>query len=291
MARSQRGKRIKTPSTTRWKWPKVEMRQLRRGFIAALWLIGLSGLGYLWVAGLPRLDAYASSALARMEITIELAHRPGWLHDELAEELKTLARRQLDASPFDREGLIAVHRTMELTGWYEDVARVERVAPDRVVITGRFRLPFALIRDRDGSHLVDRDGWLLPVRYDFGAEPTLLPILRGSVASRPGSPGERWLGPDVRAGLDLAELLTAKPWFDQVAQIDLAAFSRTEMLWIETTTGSRLLWGRAPGEEFGAEVPASQKLLYLDTFHRDYQRIDRGMSSLDISQDKVYATP
>lgn len=284
-----RRKKTKSSTKSKRRWPEWNGPAMKRGLIAALWLIGLIGVGALWTLGVPRLEAYADSALATEEISITFRDRPAWLHDELANELKHLARRQLLASPFDREGLVGVHEALSLTGWFANVARIERTTPNQVVITAQFRTPFAVVQDQWGAHLVDRSGFLLPQRYPKGAEPALLPVLARPFAARPPSPGDQWPGPDIQAGLDLAELLMTKPWFEQVAVIDLAEFARTEAMWLTTRNNARILWGRAPGNEVGAEVPAEQKLRYLDYFNEQYNAIDRGLSSLDITHDKVYA--
>lgn len=284
-----RRKKAKSSTKSKRRWPEWNGPSIKRGVIAAMWLFGLISLGALWTYGVPRLEAYTQSALATEEITITFRDRPVWLHDELANELKHLARRQLMANPFDREGLVAVHEALTLTGWFASVSRVERTAPGSVIITAQFRTPFAVVQDQWGAHLVDRAGYLLPQRYPKGAEPALLPVLAHPIAVRPASPGDLWPGPDIQAGLDLAELLLSKPWFEQVAVIDLAEFARTEAMWLTTRKNARILWGRAPGSEVGAEVPAEQKLRYLDYFNEQYNTIDRGLSSLDITHDKVYA--
>lgn len=289
MARRKNRKASASKAKKMRRLPEWNSVGVKRGVAAALWLIGLVGIGVLWAMGVPRLEAYADSALSTDNITITFADRPAWLNDSIADELRHLARRQLVASPFDREGLVAIHEALTLTGWFAEVKRVERTAPNRIVISGQFRTPFAVVRDQWGAHLVDRHGHLLPQRYPKGAEPALLPVLTHPIAPRPTSPGDQWAGPDIQAGLALAELLYAKPWANQLATIDLGEYARTEAMWITTANGARILWGRAPGNEVGAEVPAEQKLRYLDYFNEQYRAIDRGLSSIDITHDKVYA--
>ena len=271
------------------RWPDFSSSTIKRGAVTALWLIGVVTVGSLWAFGGPRLEAYAETALARESIVVKFADPPLWFPEDLADELSFLAAQQMINSPFDREGLQSAEEALDLTGWFEAIHRVERTAPDRVIVTAQFRTPFGLIRDSWGAHLVDRDGHLLPRRYPTNAEPTLLPILVHPIANRPASAGDIWPGPDIQAGLSLSEILMDRPWFDQIAVIDLGEFAQTESIWLTTQNNARILWGRAPGQEVGAEVPHTQKLQYLDYFYEQYGTINRGLASIDITHDKVYA--
>ena len=72
-----------------------------------------------------------------------------------------------------------------------------------------------------------------------------------------------------------------------MARIDVTRHWRDGSIRLVTDRGCTILWGRAPGEEQGGNVPASQKLSYLDYHHEEYGHIDRGLQELDITGDVV----
>ncbi len=96
-----------------------------------------------------------------------------------------------------------------------------------------------------------------------------------------------WPGKDDTAALELVALINRKPWQDQVAQVDVARHWKAGSIHLITDRGCTITWGRAPGDEAGGNVPAQQKLSYLDYHHDQYGHIDRGLEELDITGDVV----
>ena len=146
-----------------------------------------------------------------------------------------------------------------------------------------------MVRSGPWNHLVNREGRLLPLRYPSDSRMKSLPVIVGARFNVPGAPGARWEGKDVEAGLLLAESMMDTEWIDQIAEIDVTEYLHTETLWLTTIRGSRILWGRVPGEERGREVPARQKLAYLDWFHRNHGKVEGIYSEIDLATDRVFA--
>jgi hypothetical protein len=87
----------------------------------------------------------------------------------------------------------------------------------------------------------------------------------------------------------LARLIDERPWRSQVAWIELGETAKDGCLRMKTSRGCTVKWGRAPGREGAAEVPARQKLEYLGWLNDHYGRIDAGCEDqLDLLSD--YAT-
>lgn len=293
MARKKSGKRSKRGSKSSarptFRLPNLSRASVMLGLTILAWLALAGAVAYAWTWGVPRLRDRYTTANRPDRVEVVLVNAPAWVRKDIEEEICGLAAAQLDPDPLDRDGLVLAREAVTMSGWYAHVDRLVRSAPGRVEIHGRLREPFAVIRDAEGHHLVDREGRLLPRHYPAHLAPASLPIVEGPRHARPPGNGEIWRGPDVAAGLDLAALVRDEPWFPMIATIDVSSFASSEVLWMTTTTGGRILWGRRPGREAGLEVPARQKLHYLDFMHHEYDSLDRGMSEIDITGDKVTA--
>lgn len=271
----------------------IDRARLGRILVVVAWVAVIGGLGVGWAVGVPSLRAYAGEQLKRDVDAVEIrfADLPQWLagaDDELT-EIENAVRDSLNGDPLDRGVLVEARRRLQRTGWFESVDRVQRLDPGVIEVRATYVRPFTLIEDREGNHLVTADGRLLPKRYPAGVQLRATPRIVGARFRRPLRAGERWEGKDVAAGLRLAALLAPRTWVQQVVAIDVSEFMQTESVWLITDSGSRILWGRVPGEERGVEVPAKQKLAYLDYFYNQSGRIDRGLRELDLGLDVVYA--
>jgi hypothetical protein len=278
--------------------PKPGVELVKRGLIAAAWLLVAAGAVGAWITGVPRLEAYAAERMPAPSIRVRLVDPPRWMGD-VQPWLEQLVAAEIGGGPLDWEGLDAGREAIERSGWFLSVDRVERISADIVEVRGRYVEPFAVVHDGDGHHLVDESARLLPMRYPHTAPPRfterdgkVVPwfmILEGPRFPRPTGVGATWDGADIAAGLRLAHYLAAEPWNDQIAAIDIGEYTTAESLWIVTTRGARIRWGRAPGDESAVEVPARQKRDYLQFMYEGSGLIDRGMKELDITGDRVYA--
>lgn len=262
-----------------------------RAGMAALWLIGAAGLVAGWIFGVPRLEAYVSDHNRATAVQVRFAHVPKWMSEEVHTQLLLTAKHQLRADPLMRDDLAAAREALMTTGWFIDVSQVRRVEPGLVEIRATFADPYALIRDREGDHLVDRSGRLLPMTFETGPPANAI-VITGAGFDRPVRAGQAWEGADVEAALQLLHVVNAQPWRDQVVQIDASEYLSGERLSLLTATPCRIIWGRSPTEQSAVEVPASQKVKYLTWLFENYQRIDMGHAgTIDIRGDKVDLWP
>jgi len=273
----------------------------RRAAAAGTWLIAVLGIAGAWLYGGPSLRAYAEGRLARASVEVVLPPLPGWLrHDhegdpalerrkaDILRQITEAAIAECAGGPFSHADLERMRAAIEATGWFDRVDRIIRTSAERIEVRGAFVEPFTLIEDGSGNHLVDRTGRLLPLHLASGFPLRSAPMIVGARFARP-SVGDRWEGRDVEAGLRLVEQLCGRAWSSQVVAVNVADYTTSEALWLETDRGARLLWGRAPGEERGREVPARQKIAYLEYFFEESGRIDRNLAELDLTLDVVYA--
>ncbi len=235
-------------------------------------------------------------AMPRYEgvLAIEWDRLPDWLRlPENRHILKSLTRaatvkhseRRLDGG---LAGRIGEELSKPELGWIRSVERVT-IRPDGVIaLRCDFRRPAAWIESGDHVYLVDQDAVRLPGRYEpTECEGHLLPLISG-VESPPAAVGQAWPGADLAAGLKVASMISTRPFRSEIRSILVAnhdgrrARDRAHLELLTTHQDSRILWGRAPGEEHGTEISARQKLTLLETLSRRWGRIDLGRAYVDI---------
>ena len=139
------------------------------------------------------------------------------------------------------------------------------------------------------AYLIDEHCIRLPDRYDLADCQRTGMLLISGVHQPPPTVGKTWAGEDLAAGLKLAALLETRPYWSQISQISVRNYdgrrdSRRPHVELATDNGSsRVLWGRAPGDENGMEITAVQKLALLDSIYRQHGRIDMGRAYSDIA--------
>ncbi|MCZ6683008.1 MAG: hypothetical protein O7B26_07480 [Planctomycetota bacterium] len=173
-------------------------------------------------------------------------------------------------------------------GWVERVNRVT-VRPNGVVeLDCRFRRPAAWILHRGYCYLVGDSGVRLPGKYDPGDCSGSNLLMIDGVGKAPPEVGRMWEGEDLVAGLKLASLIGGRPFQHQVSRIIVSNYDgrhNSHRPHIELATDfqdARILWGRAPDEEFGMEITAAQKIAVLEALYRESGRIDMRRSYVDI---------
>jgi hypothetical protein len=255
----------------------------------AAWATTIVGLAVALAIWVPRLAERARSAPLPAPIRVVLADAPAWLPRDERIAIERTVLRSIGSSPFDQDGLREAMDAVRQCGWHAEVRQVHRADVDEVVVEGTWAVPFALVCDAAGEHLVDTHGRLLPRHDPAGQGPKLLRIT-GVTAARPASFGHAWPGPEVTAALRMASLFVDRPWRGQVATVDLSSWRKDGAIRLATDRGCELVWGRAPGDESPAEVPAMQKLGALQLAFDRSGRIDGGdRTSIDLRGDYTLA--
>lgn len=277
----------------RWQLPNFPQWDLSwatsRGTVATIvWVLAVGGIVTAWVLGTPRLEAYASAHHVGGDVVVRLVDLPTWVGADLESMLVETAVRHIGDDPLQRADLMDAREALLATGWFVSVEQVRRVGTRVVDVTATLSEPFAVIRDRSRArdYLVDAQGRVLPRSYAPGERSGYI----GLTGARYGAPthsGMTWPGADVAAALDVLALISDKPWVNQVVRIDLTHHGRDDSIRLVTDRNCTITWGRAPGDEAGSDVPAVQKLSYLDYHYEQYGHIDRGLEELDITGDVV----
>lgn len=290
MAKRRKSKRN---SGSRWTLPKLPQWNASwpsalRVSKAAVWVVAAGGFVVAWVLGVPRLEAYAVDHQRPGPAEVRLGEVPQWVEPELETMLARTAARSIGPDPLQRGDLVTAREALLSTGWFTSVDQVRRVGHRTVEVNATFAEPFAVIRDIAGrrDHLVDTQGRLMPRAFAAGGQKGYVAIT-GTTYDRPARAGMMWAGTDITAALELLALIVHQPWRSQVDRIDVTRHRQDGSLLLITDRGCTITWGRAPGEEAGGDVPARQKLGYLDYHYQHTGHIDRGLVELDITGDVV----
>ncbi len=290
MAKRRKSKR---KSRKLWTLPKlpqwnVSWPSARRASSTAVWVVAAGGLVAAWVAGVPRLEAYAVDHQRAGPIEVRLGELPEWVGPELETMLAETVARSIGPDQFQQADLVNAREALLATGWFARVDQLRRVGDRTVEVTATLAEPFAVIRDVAGrqDHLVDTQGRLMPRVFAAG-EQTAYIAITGTTYDRPQRTGMMWAGTDITAALELLALIADQPGRTQVAGIDVARHRKDGSIRLISDRGCTIIWGRAPGEEAVGDVPARQKLGYLDYHYQHTGHIDRGLVELDITGDVV----
>lgn len=222
-----------------------------------------------------------------------------WLALQFQEELASLATKALgeNPDPLSRQPLDAVGAALGASGWFDGRPSVARQGDSEIVVRGEWRIPAAVVRSEPAAsksgdsaartdYLISWDGRPMPVIYPEGKSGLL--VIKGcahgpsKTASGEIDFSQAWQGEDCAAGLELLRLLVNQDWRAQVAAVDVAGYSETKQLAIETAYGTRLVWGGRPSKPLTGECATAAKLGKIAELNLISQRIDAGHGELEL---------
>lgn len=266
----------------------------------ALVLVGLLSFGY-W-----RLRNYVARdiAFSAEPPKIILANRPVWMSDYLAETIAKSARPVVGSSALDHQLLVDAVNLLQHNPWVKNVRQVRRIygrAPgDTLLVDCDYRTPAALVKNWDGKFiLVDQEYTVLPEKFTAKELPrvilghdgrTNIRIVEGVTRQSPQQ-GQVWQGDDLRAGVEMAQVLSAQPWADEIQRISVENYAGRKdpneaQLVLITRNNTQVRWGRPPRDP-GFEVSTIQKLENLRQVFAKYHRVDAGRPWIDVRFDQV----
>lgn len=212
-----------------------------------------------------------------------------WLPDVERNALAARVFSVVTPDPFDQASLEAARVSLERTGWFAKVTRVERRADSSIGVEGEWRVPAALVMSGGDKYLVGMDGAPIEraVGSTFGEGGYMIMDPR---AGFPGF-GRVWEDPAVAHAIKVLAWIDGSPdrgrYGEQVRGVDLSQFASKGIVLV-TDTGSRVVWGSPIGEEVAVTEPrAEQKLGNLAQLVERYGRIDAGHRSLDLSRSQI----
>jgi hypothetical protein len=237
----------------------------RRVFVVLFLAAGLTGAAYYgWQRVGPQVTQSPEYLLEPDQI--EITPPPPWIRSDVRAE--TIRDGGLSGlSILDRELTVQIARAFSLHTWVEEVRRVRKEHPARVVVDLTYRRPVAMVEvtmnDRPGLLPVDVNGVLLPPG-DFSAEQAR-DYLRVSLAdATPAGPvGTPWGDPRVDGAARISAVL--QEHWKQLGLYRVSveppeslpgALAETVFV-LSTRRGAQIFWGDAPPANSAADVKAA----------------------------------
>ena len=236
---------------------------------------------------------------------VVLKNRPAWMTDFLAKQIAAGVRPNGAHSAFDHQMLVDVTAQLRTNPWIRKVNQVRRVygnkPGDTLEIDCEYRAPVALVQAGGAYWLVDRQGVKLPEQFGPSDVPkivigpdrrTNIRIVEGVRRPAPKA-GHKWGGDDLAAGLDMVELLYAKPFAEEIYKVNVSNVGgrkdpKEAHVVLVTKYNTAVRWGRPPeaADDF-IEVKVARKLEYLRGVYEEFGRVDAKQPWIDIRYDKI----
>jgi len=254
--------------------------------LGLLILIGgvIAGLG----VGFRYLEEYVVkiSQQRKVQLSIVLVDPPGWVSEQLREEICLSSGVKSDDPLLDKD--LAAKWADNLAGnpWVSQVNKVHKRYDGRVEIDCELRRPIARVVKSGKEYYLDQEGVVLPkVHPDDFAEH--LVELTGDVMALP-KPGDAVTSPSLLAGIQVLAMIREVdeqlPMKDrlwtQLARLDVSNYEgrvnqAESHLTLYTKNDTPAYWGAAVGRSLPYyEAPAKYKLATLYRAYKQYGSLD-----------------
>lgn len=156
--------------------------------------------------------------------------------------------------------------------WVKKPVKVRVSVPARVEVSFDYREPVAMVSISDGFYPVDAEGILLPPGDFPPSDIHLYPRITGMTTPPLAGVGSAWGDDRVTAAARLAVVLF--PYWSEwkLTSVEVPPRSTADVVYeelrlvVNTEGGSRIIWGRAPGNDHPLEVTDDQKIGRLKSF-------------------------
>lgn len=263
-------------SAVRW-WTKI-VPQLDR---VRPWLVGTATAGcffalWYWVWSEVRAQVLSAPDYAVTAESIELTPPPPrWIRSDLRRDVFQAVQFAGGLSLLDPDLAERFAGALALHPWVRSVKRVSKSYPGRIIAEVEYRRPVLLVETRTGLLPVDENAVLLPAS-DLTADDHRNYLRLAAIESQPlGAMGEPWGDPRVFGAARIAAAIGDRwrAWgLDHLAaSVRPLSHSPEDYVYqIVARDGRRIYWGRAPGRDDAAELPALEKITRLERFFARY---------------------
>lgn len=271
----------------------------RRGLALTATVVVFSTLALAYLVGVPRLQRTLGDRLVGGPLRVVFdwppaPAKPGttvndtWLPLEIRDELLAVAHQELERAPdlFTASGLKGVGEALLKTGWFDRIDAIRRENGGIVHIVGVWRAPAAVVRHGNIDYLVASAAQILPLAYPRDASGRVVIVGGQMPPAKAGGrvvQGGTWPGADVKAGLDLLTFISAKPWRNQIAAVDVSEYLSLRRLTLVTKWNGRVIWGGSPSDALPGEVPAKAKLVRMDILAKEFGQVDAKRRAVELA--------
>ena len=267
-------------------WVSAVFRPARLAKLALL--VGIVTLLPYLIQHLPSLASRSEYRLATKQIRLVPAPEspvPGNLLDQVREQNK-LPR---ELSLLDEKLAANLAEAFAKHPWIAKVVSVRKSHPATVTVEVKYREPVGMVQVKGGRFPIDASGVVLPPGDFTAADLKRYPTIQGLSPSSSVRPGMAWKDPSLLAAARLAELLA--PQWSKLHLESIVVPSRSgpaidssKIVLELRASGSKIIWGRAPGTEHPGELTTAQKIGRLEKYLTEFGGFDRpnGPYEIDI---------
>jgi hypothetical protein len=202
---------------------------------------------------------------------LEITPLPEWIHSDIRGEVLRSATLDGPLSIMDDNLAERIAGAFSLHPWIAKVRRVTKHHPARVTVEVEYRRPVLMVEVPGGLLPVDVQGVLLP-KGDFSpVEQSRFPRLARIDTAPLGTAGEFWGDPRVVGAAEIAAAL-GQTWLElKLTQIvpsasPVSGIPEDYVYTLLTRSGTRIVWGRAPGRNVPGELPPAEKIARLKQY-------------------------
>ena len=203
---------------------------------------------------------------------IEVPDQPRWVPITFVDQVIESAELPDEVSVLKPDLAAEIAAAFEQHPWVQKPVKVRVSVPARVEVSFDYREPVAMVRISDGHYPVDAEGILLPPGDFPPSDIQLYPEITGMTTTPLARIGEAWGDERVTAAARLAVVLF--PYWNEwkLTSVEVPPRSTAEVVYeelrfvVNTEGGSRIIWGRAPGNDHPLEVTDDQKIGRLKSF-------------------------
>ena len=174
--------------------------------------------------------------------------------------------------------------------WVSKVVRVRKSFPAAIVVEVEYRQPVVMAQVQGGLIPIDVHGVILPTADFSPSDANRFPLLQTAESKPKIRPGNVWNDPGILAAARLAHLLLGR-W--KTLKLEAISIPRTAnpatepndiILELIGQGGSRIVWGRPPGNDHPGELEATEKVGRLEKYLVDFgdYHLPHGPYEIDI---------
>lgn len=203
---------------------------------------------------------------------IQIPDPPRWVPVTLLDQIIEGGGLPAEVSVLDKGLAGQIAEAFRKHPWVQGEVTVRISVPARIEVAFEYRRPVAMVEIHDGFYAVDDAGVLLPPRDFPASDVEAYPKIVGMSTTPLAGVGSPWGDARVIGASRIAVALT--PWWRDwnLASIvvpgrQTARQTYDDLEFVVTTRGgSRIIWGRPPGNDHPLEIADDEKIKRLKKF-------------------------
>ena len=238
----------------------------------------VAGVFALWPYAAQKLPSLGTRpeyriAFAQIQVTPPPEHP---VPTNLIEQVAELSGMPQELSLLNENLTVDIAHAFRRHPWIARVIQVRKSFPAAIEVSVEYRKPVVMAQVPGGRIPLDAAGILLPTADFASSDSDGFPLIQPVEVKPKIRPGNVWNDPGILAAARLAALL-GDHWkslklaaISIPSDIDAATDANDVILALVGRDGSRVVWGRPPGNDHPGELEATQKIRRLEKYLADY---------------------